>query len=232
MKESLKYYGTYTDDFGTTAIVIENDFENLYVEIDGVKFKGSEFSDLAIVDKLQYQQQKLERFTLWSIPIYNTGKIEECLCNCSFKFPIAVTLIDKINNTERGNALTIEYELGKERPKPTGGLDFEKVKLRLSIRQFEFVGTGDYFEMAFDEIQKQFENKYCFKNCYGCMFGDYSVYGQSSFGTMLCFVRQKEKYKQVNNKQEYMELTSDYKQVQEIFCCDKYEIRKTGGYRG
>ncbi|MDN5630126.1 MAG: DUF6304 family protein, partial [Lactococcus sp.] len=108
MKEPLKYYGTYTDDFGTTAIVIENDFENLYVEIDGVKFRGSEFSDLAIVDKLQYPQQQLERFTFWSIQIHNTDKIEECLCNCSFKFPIAVTLIDKINNTERGNALTIE----------------------------------------------------------------------------------------------------------------------------
>ncbi len=233
MKEPLKYYGTYTDDFGTTAIVIENDFENLYIEIDGVKFKGSEFSDLAIVDKLQYPKQQLERFTFWSISIYNTDKIEECLCNCSFKFPITVTLIDKINNAERGNTLTIEYELGKERPKPMGGLDFEKVKLSLSIHQFEFVGTGDFFEIAFDEIQKQFDNKYCFKNCYGCMFGDYSVYGQSSFGTMLCFVRQKEKYKQVNSKQEYMELTDDYKRVQEIFCCDKYEIRKTGaGYRG
>lgn len=43
---------------------------------------------------------------------------------------------------------------------------------------------------------------------------------------MLCYA--KEKYKQVSNKQEYMELTNDHKQVQEIFCCDEYEIRKTG----
>ena len=147
--------------------------------------------------------------------------------------PIFITIIDKINNIERGNVLTIEYDLGKKRAKPKGGLDFENVRLSLSIRQFEFEGTGDFFEIAFDEIQKKFDNKYCFKNCYGCMFGDYSVYGQSSFGTMLCFVTQKEKYKQVSNKQEYMELTNDHKQVQEIFCCDEYEIRKTGaGYRG
>jgi hypothetical protein len=65
------------------------------------------------------------------------------------------------------------------------------------------------------------------------MYGDYSIYGQSSFGTMLCFVKQKDSYKGARNKHEYMELAGDYQQVQEIYCCDQYEIRTPGaGYRG
>jgi len=49
---------------------------------------------------------------------------------------------------------------------------------------------------------------------------------------MLCFVKQKEKYKEVENKAEYTHLTN-YQQVQEIYCCSQYEIRKPGaGYRG
>jgi hypothetical protein len=234
MTGTTKYYGTYSDAFGTAAIVIENDFENLSAEIGGVKFMGCELSSMSIIDKSNYSEEQLERFTLWSIPIYNTNIAEECLCNCLFKFTISQRIIDKTTNIESVNALTIECALGKERPMPKSGLEFEKVRLCLSIGQFEFEGTGDFFEIAFDEIKKQLDNKYCFKNCYGCMFGDYSVYGQSSFGTMLCFVSQKEKYKDVTNKQEYMELTTDETaNVQEIYCCDKYEIRKVGaGYRG
>ncbi len=51
---------------------------------------------------------------------------------------------------------------------------------------------------------------------------------------MLCFAAQKEKYKKVNNKQEYMDLETDEAiTVQEIYCCDQYEVRKAGaGYRG
>ncbi|MCS6833992.1 MAG: DUF6304 family protein [Flammeovirgaceae bacterium] len=225
MAESVKYFGTYTDNFGTTEIVIENNFENLTIEIDGVKFIGYEFSSLAIADKSQYSEQQLGRFTLRTKSKY--------LCNCSFRFTIDVILIDKIGNEEIANELIIQYELGKEQKNSREGLDFEKVKLILSVEQSEFVGEGNHFETAFDEIQRQFNNRYCFKNCYGCMYGDYSVYGQSGFGTMRCYVSQKEKYLKVRNKQEYMELSDDYKQVQEIYCCEKYEIRKVGvGYRG
>ncbi|SHE67860.1 hypothetical protein [Pedobacter caeni] len=42
MTERQKYQGTFADQFGTTDIVVLNDFENLYFEIDGVKFEGLE----------------------------------------------------------------------------------------------------------------------------------------------------------------------------------------------
>lgn len=232
--ETTKYYGTYTDDFGTASIIIENDFNNISTEIDGVKFSGSEFSVMAIIDKSNYPKQRLERFTFSSFPIFNTNTNAECLCNCSFEITIMVTLIDKINQTESAHTLTIDYKLGKERPKPRGGIEFEEVKLSLLINGNIYEGTNGFFEYAFDQIRKQIQDKYQFKNCYGCMYGDYSVYGQSSFGTMLCFVLQKEKYKEVANKDDYMKLrTDEINIVQEIYCCDEYEIRKNGtGYRG
>jgi hypothetical protein len=234
MHTPQKYLGTYTDNFGTTDIVIENDFDYLYTEIDGVKFLGSEFSDLFIVDKGNYTKEQLKRFTLSSITILNKNIIEEALCNCSFKIVVPQLMIHKINGLAFYSDLKIEYFLGNVRPKPRGGLDEEKVNLSIIIEEKEYLGTSDYMEGAFDQIRVEFKEKYQFKNCYGCMFGDYSVYGQSSFGTMLCFVSVKEKYKAVGHKQDYMELpTEEVNNVQEIYCCDQYEIRKDGaGYRG
>jgi len=126
MKKPIKYYGTYTNDFGTTAIIIENDFENLSVEIDGVKFKGPEFSDMELVDKASYTEKQLERFTRWSIPILNTDIIEQALCNYSFELLVSQIIIDKIKNIEIDSTLTIECKSGKERPKPKGGLNLNK----------------------------------------------------------------------------------------------------------
>lgn len=234
MKERTKYNGTYTDDFGTTAIIIENDFENLYTEIDGVKFSGSEFSDFFIVDKAKYTNEQLERFTFVDTPIYKTDIVEEGLCNCIFEIIVPQLMIDKTACSEFYSDLKIEYLLGSVRPKTKGELEDEKVKLSLTIEEKLYFGTSGFIEDAFDQIRNQFEDKYQFKNCYGCMFGDYSVFGQSSFGTMLCFISQKDRYKEVTNKAEYMELrTDEVTNVQEIYCCDNYEIRKNGaGYRG
>lgn len=228
-----KYYGTYTDEYGTTNIVIENDFQKLIIEIDGVKFIGFEFSDLAIVNKSQYSHKQLERFTLWPNSENKPEDAKECLCNCSFKFSLIQTLINKLSNTEHYYPLIIEYTLGKERPNVNGGIEFENIEVTLQLPHSELSGKGDVFEIAFDQIHKQFDDKFGFKNCYGCMFGDYSYAGQSSFGTMLCFASQKENYLKVANKHDYMKLPNIHKQVQEIFCCDEFEMRKKSvGYRG
>jgi hypothetical protein len=66
------------------------------------------------------------------------------------------------------------------------------------------------------------------------MYGDYSVYGQSGFGSMLCYVNPKDEYIKVRTKEDYLsKLNTNYKKVQEIFYCPKFELRKKGiGYRG
>lgn len=222
MTNTIKYNGSYTDDFGKTEIVIENDYDYLYVEIDGVKFRGSELSDLRIIDRLNYSKAQLERFKY---------SFTRSLCSCSFKVLIPQIIIDKMKNTQLDCLLSIELLLGNENPEWSHSIS-EDLKLSLSIGEYDFEGRGECFESIFDRIQKQFDNRYYLKNCYGCMYGDYSVYGNSNFGTMLCFVNQKEQYLKVKNKDDYMNLESDFETVQEIFCCDKFEIRKKGvGYR-
>lgn len=237
MKKREKYFGTYTDSTGTTAIVIENDFTQLYTSIDGVMFAGTEFSTMAVINKASYSSEQLKRFTFHKIPISSKSgtNIEETLCECVFHFPIQHILINPYNNEETITALDIKCTIGKENPK-TKGLEYENVSLSLSKRQFTFTGSGEVFEIAFDRLKANMQHAkqaYGFKNCYGCLYGDYSYLGADSFGSMQCYIRQKEEYLKVKNKAEYMQLSSDFDWVQETYCCDQYAMRLQGtGYRG
>ncbi len=47
----MKYQTIYRDDYGIINTWIENNFNELSIEIEGVQFKGTEFSDLKIVNK-------------------------------------------------------------------------------------------------------------------------------------------------------------------------------------
>ncbi|MCS3796177.1 DUF6304 family protein [Niastella sp. OAS944] len=233
MTETIKYKGLYKDSFGSLEIDIENDFNMLSMTIDGVEFCGPEFSDMAILNKAKYSNEQLKRFTFHPLRVYQTNNILESLCNCSLEIVFPQVIIDKLNHAEFYTNLKIEYSLGNVRPVPGTGIEHEKVKLTLTIDDKLYTGEGDYIEIAFNQIRDQFADKLQFKNCYGCMYGDYSVYGQSSFGSMLCFLTQKERYSKVTTKDEYMELDNADRQVQEIYCCDQFEIRKCGaGYRG
>lgn len=227
------YKGLYKDSFGTLEINVENDFKTLSMTIDGIEFCGSEFSDMAIVNKAKYPDEQLKRFTFHSIGVYQTNIILELLCNCSFEIDVPQAIIDKLNHAEFYTNLKIEFSLGNVRHKLGAGIEHEIVKLTLTIDDRQYSGAGDYIEVAFDQIRDQLGDKFKIKNCYGCMYGDYSVYGQSSFGSMLCFLSQKERYCKVTNKDEYMALDNADRYVQEIYCCDKFEVRKYGaGYRG
>jgi hypothetical protein len=228
------YKGLYKDSLGAREIEIKNDFDTLTTEIDGVVFCGSEFDDLSVDDKSKYTDNQLARFTFLKTPIYQTDRFCETLCNCSFEIVVPQVIIDKVNNIQFHSDLKIEISLGNVRNEQPGkGIESENVTLSLAIADKIYTGTTEYFEDSFDNIRDQIRHKYQLKNCYGCMYGDYSVYGQGSFGTMLCFKNQKAEYSKVTNKDEYMELAPPCRHVQEIYCCDQYEIRKKGaGYRG
>uniref|UniRef100_UPI00404A7F8D DUF6304 family protein n=1 Tax=Flavobacterium sp. TaxID=239 RepID=UPI00404A7F8D len=227
MTESIEYYGTFKDDFGTTEICILNDFDNLYFEIDGVKFEALEFGDFEIINKVNYSDKQLERFTFSSTVI----------CNYKMTVFIPQVIIDKVENKTLTTNLKLEYDLGK--PKLPRGFDF-KLKLNITIDGEKFEALSDYYiDDAFDQIVKQFGDRYKIKNCYGCLYSDYSPYGQQGFGGIYCFVRQKEKYLKVTVPKDsykynyFEECENDYDIVQETYSCDKFEIRKNGiGYRG
>lgn len=233
MNEPVQYKGFYKDSSGTQEIIIVNDFNTLSMEIDGVVFSGSEFNDMRIDDKAKYADTKLERFTFLQIPVFRSDLMLETLCNCSFEIVVPQVIIDKVNNAEFRSGLKIEYYLGNVNSGLKDRIEEEKMILALTIDGTLYSGTGDVFEVAFGRIRDQFNDKYYFKNCYGCQFGDYSVFGQSSFGSMLCFLSQKEQYNKVESKADYLELASPDRCVQEIYCCDNFEIRRKGaGYRG
>lgn len=230
---TVTYKGFYKDSLGTCAIEVENDFSTLTTEIDGVVFIGSEFDDLTVDDQSKYTAEQLARFTFLRTPIYQTDRFVETLCNCSIEVVLSQVVIDKLNNTEFSSDLTIKNSLGSPRSKPGTGIDQESVTLSLAIAGSIYTGTSSDFEGAFDGIFKQIKDKYHFKNCYGCLYSDYSVYGQSTFGSMLCFKNQKEEYSKVTTKDEYLKLGAPERYVQEVYCCDQYEIRKERvGYRG
>lgn len=225
------YKGTYTDDFGTIDIIVENDFSTLSCDIDGIRFSGGQLSDLETSNK--YTAEELTRFTFYEVPIYNSDRTVQMLCNCIFTIIIPQVIIDKSSNTTFDVDLKLEYFLGKPRHLPGQGIEHEYIKAGFIINGQNFEGKGDFVEIVFDQISKQFNDRYQFKNCYGCMFGDYSVYGQSSFGGMLCYVLQKEEYLQVKSKNDYTLLSGEISLVQETYLCEKYEPRTPGtGYRG
>jgi hypothetical protein len=225
MTQPNTYKALYKDKSGSTEILIKNDFKTLSLEIDGVKFEGPEFSDLSIIDRSNYSEKQLGRFSFFSTTE---------LCDCVIEVIIPQIIIDQRANSEFKTDITITFSLGKKRTTPQGGIEFEETKASITIEGKTYEGIGNFLEIALDKLYQQFGDRYKLKNCYGCLYGDYSAYGQSTFGTMLCYVKQKEEYLKVKTKDDYLKkLTGDFQKVQEIFCCKKYKVRKKGtGYRG
>lgn len=221
------YNAYYTDSTGRVAIIIKNDFQLLSVAIEGVKFEGIGFNGLSIIDKQSYSDKQLERFTLRPIqvsnPDDNTTYIDEELGNFSLELIIPQLIIDAATSQEFYADLLLNYGLTHSD---------EQFVATLALNDIVYTGRGGWIETAFDQIHNQFADKYRFKNCYGCMYGDYSVYGNDSFGTMLCFANQKQEYRETSDKPSYMDLAPPRDRVQEIYCCPDYAIRRKGvGYR-
>ncbi|MDO7876740.1 DUF6304 family protein [Hymenobacter sp. ASUV-10] len=221
------YNAYYTDSTGRIAVIIKNDFQLLSVEIEGVKFEGYGFNNLSIIDKPSYSQEQLQRFTLLPIqvsnPDDNTTYIDEELSNFSLEFVIPQLVIDVVTSHAFSADLLMNYSLNSTD---------ESFVITLPLAGVVYTGRGGWIETAFDQIHNQFAGKYRFKNCYGCIYGDYSVYGNDSFGTMLCFANQKQEYRATSDKAGYMDLAPPRGAVQEIYCCSDYEIRRKGvGYR-
>ena len=73
------------------------------------------------------------------------------------------------------------------------------------------------------------------KCCFTCHWSDYSPYGNSDFGTMMCYRKHKEEYSKVNGKETYFKYADnlDFESKQEIYICSEYEPRiHFSGYRG
>lgn len=79
----------------------------------------------------------------------------------------------------------------------------------------------------------------CFEISFGCLYSDYSPYGQGNIGSICCFVANKEKYFKVYSKYEgeytiWNAFDEGYVQCRETDLCKEFvpRINGRGGYRG
>jgi hypothetical protein len=231
---------TYTDAVGSVATQIQNfpsEDGNSYLlmEIEGVLFRGNSFDDFEVLDYDTYSTEQLERFTFNKHLAYQSKATIYDLCNCKLEVKIPIVIIKKSTQEELESVLNLSLELGS--PSANGGIDHESAIFSLHLEQEYFQQEGDVFEVGLDGLKKAIGANYHFKNCYGCLYADYSPYGLGFFNSLMCFKQQKEAYIALSanfSKSDYFKvIDKGFGLVQETYTCPSFEIRlpKTG-YRG
>ncbi|MTG98828.1 DUF6304 family protein [Myroides albus] len=218
------YKGRYKHKDYHLPIDVLNDGRYLTVSIGDATFKGSEFTDLC------YQGNEV----ISNNEFYSVTKDQRrSLCNCTLELDILQFLCCS-GQTEQ--PIPIQLRLAAEIGNYTlekQSIAHEGICLSFDLGKSTLCGKGDTIETAFDQVVKQLPQGYYFKNCYGCLYGDYSIYGNSAFGTMMCFSQLQEHYKNVTNKIEYEILCQEERDkiaiVQEIALCEKFEVRGVKG---
>lgn len=214
-----RFEGTYTDSRGTEAIVLTNDGTTIRTTIRGLEFAGPELEALRPQPPGADAQ---DRVALW----------RGALCHCRIRWVMPLA-IQHENELRRGT-LDVEIVLGAGAA--DGGLDDLALRLTLRYDGATFASTSrkDFFEDQLNSIQDQLPPGIYIKACINCNFSDYSPYGSTTFGGMLCFRNIKDEYVKVTCKNELWAVHDRFeRQVQETYLCPEFQRRIPGtGYRG
>lgn len=222
----MKYYGTYQDKFGIEEIILYNDFKFFSFKIDNFSFIGSHLDGLELEGYDSYIKDQLKRFTFKPTKFDNSEEIAYELKDFVIDFAVPVTIINLKTKKTYPSNLQMKVEVSSDDCK-TG------ISLTINNENKTHVGISGDFEGAAIQLNKQINGEFTIKSCFWCLYSDYWVAGNSFFGSMMCFVKHKDKYLNIKGKHEYIELPNDTPFVQEIYHCDSFEIRKPGtGYRG
>lgn len=213
------YPARYHDDSGDLDGVIENDGRTLRLKLGAVEFSGTDFDGLEPT-----QRDSLpERFTL---------DRERDLCHCALDFAIPHAVLTGTGREE--GFLHVHLELGK--PRVTGGLDHELVRLELRVgeRRFASRGASGWFEDELDDVQRALPSGWHLHSCYGCAYSDYSPAGHGLFGGLACFRGNKSGYLAVEDKVDLFKVWPTLTEsVQETYVCPEFDRRRPrAGYRG
>lgn len=115
-------------------------------------------------------------------------------------------------------------------------IDYERFRLTLrhGLGVFQLLGMEDTFEIALQKLSRLLPLGVRMRSCLFCQYGDYSPYGNPSFGGMMCFRNMKDEYNRVRGKSDFLSLHGPIVQdVQETYLCSEFEDRVPGsGYRG
>lgn len=227
--KTITYNALYTDKKDSQSIVIQNNSKVLSFQLGDFKFEGTSFDDFELLNAEKYSLKELDRFTFNKIASGNGFSYE--ICNYDLTIYIPTELIDTSTGQNISTELKVLSSCGLA--SKNGGLDRYDLTLELTVDKTKYTGKGDLFEIASNNLIHSSGSQVKFKNCFGCNFSDYSVYGQGVYGTMLCFKNQKEEYLKVKTKDQYMKLEREDRLVQETFCCEEFKMRNNNiGYRG
>ena len=214
------YPTIYTDARGSETTTILNDGELLHLQVRGIEFSGSGFDSLGIAK--DYSPEQLAKVNL------HRGDLCSCRIECRIPIPVHE------RGRERDGTLVLEFILGD--PEPKGYLDREVLYIALEYEGNRYEGSGKsgWFEDELLETQARLPDGVFMKCCINCLYSDYSPYGHSQFGGMLCFRNLKSEYLKVKNKQDYWLVHNRCDRwVQETYLCSDFKRRSPGtGYRG
>lgn len=223
MQVSKIFKTTYQDATGTIQSDMHLLNRQFTIRLDGILFTSDMLDDFAFVNEAEPHIRHTDLPARFSICE------QGFLTNYEMQFSIPLQVVDKHTNTSIEASLYIGIMLQNNPNKQTAELI-----LHIPNETLSYKGKSGFFEIALQQIQKQLPENYHLKCCFGCAFSDYSVYGQAFWGTMLCYEHIREKYSQVKDKDEFMEIMEEYNGiVAETHLCPEFQIRKKGtGYRG
>ena len=216
------YHGKFSNKTGTYSVAVYNDYRNFYFQIGAFKFQGFDLDAFELCNPEDFTTTELEQFDLVTRQVREEVYLDLTQYQLSLQIP--QILIDSQTEEEKEVMMELHFELMHQE-------EYALLTFKLDEKKYE--AKHSLMELLLDDIQRQFEGNYRFKNCYGCLYGDYSVYGQGFMGPVLCFRNQKEAYLEVQNKSDYMKLEKQDNTQQELFCCESYVCRdRVLGYRG
>ena len=222
---TISYPARYKDRFGEERTTILNDGKALTMVVRGVRFCGNDFD--------RFEPQDVSDPIQLSSFSFLHGRL--CFCLIEADMPVLVVT----PNGEVNGLLTFELELGERMP--TGQMDRERLKLRLTVNEMTDSSEGKtgWFEGEMLDLQGSLPSGTFMKVCINCAFSDYSPYGHGLFGNMICFWANKAGYLALHSGEDFekdayfdvMDTVSEM--VQETHLCPEFKRRAPGtGYRG
>lgn len=232
-----KWKAHYRDENLDLDLFIENNFSydnilsSLTMVINDITFCGMSFDDWEVYSEIDIEAA----FKKFSIMQWDDGKgnYRYELQKYRLEVEIPIPVIDIAQRKCRQGLIHIAFD------KEKNNCDFFNLSIEGEI--FECDQPDIDFETSFLQICKKINGKYLLKCCFGCLYSDYSPYGNNYFASMLCYLSVADqyihvsgKYKDTDEKIPIWAVYKNGKQIQETYLCDGFvpRINCLGGYRG
>lgn len=258
----IKYKGHFKNKSYDADIDVLNSGKGFYCltfEIDGYRFRGGFF---------EFELDTPEKYDISALPFdilkYGGSTIKRqdgteyktaysyALQKYEFEVSIPIKVIRVSDRADMEAHIALKYASGgKTAENMVVMCDGNEVSMEIcTVTEFSLhIGEEIYygkktadFETALLGINSQLGEKYDMQCCFTCQFSEYSPYGNSEFGSMMCFGRHKDRYIELNEQKNLHRYLCDLgngdaaeteQGIQEVGLCGNYESRISySGYRG